>query len=1389
MSGTNAHVILRDAPVAEQRAPVAERAAPAAEWTAGGTPPEPRTHPRAVPLLVSAKNEEALRTQAQRLRSHLDEHPGATPADLGLASVTTRATFEHRAVVVGADHAELRDGLAALATGESVANTVRGLGGRAPEVAFVFPGQGAQWAGMGRDLMKGCPAFHEQMTTCAKAFEPYLDWSLLDVISGADGSPSLERIDVIQPALLAMMVSLAAVWRAYGVTPAAVVGNSQGEIAAAHVAGAISIDDAARIIALRSRLLVERMLGRGALASVALPPLEMSVRLARWGDRLSIGGVNGPRLVTVAGDAVALDELVAELTADGVRARTLESSVATHCAQVDGIRAELMDLLRPVTAARARIPFYSTVTGELLDATGMDAEYWYANTREPVLFERATRALLAAGIGVFVEVSPHPVAGFGIQETLDDTGGDALVVGTLRRGQGGPDRLLTSLAEVHVHGVAVDWRPAFTDLDALPAALPTYAFQHQRYWPDTTAASQPADLAAAGQDALGHPVLSAGVRLADGDGHLFTGRIAPAAHPWLDSQAVAGLRLLPAAVLVDLAIRAGDEVGCTVLDELTLAEPLVVADSGRVQIQVRINAPDASGRRPLTVHARPEEAPAEAAWTCHATATLADRPPAAAFELHTWPPPNASPVDVDRLYEDLLGHGYRYGPACQRLAKAWRRGAELFAEVVLDSGSGADGFRLHPALLDAGLHLILWDRMISGGSAIPVVPTAFRDIRLSATGATTVRMRIAPAETDTDPDRDRDRDTVSVELADHTGAPVAAIASVALRPLAAGRLHARHDAVADALFALDWVPLVAPAVPEPGRAAAVPEPGPRGWVVAGPDPLGLRTALDRAGIHARACPELTEAAGEGTEAVVVTCVPNPTDESPAAVRTALHRVLGLAQSWLADDRFASARLVVVTRGAVPAEAHDDVPDLVNAPVWGLIASAQSENPDRFTLVDLDGDEASYRALPAAVACGEPRLVIRAGVVLGQRLTRAAIPAVDPAGWDPDGTVLITGATGTLGGLVAQHLVAEHGVRHLLLASRSGRQAAGATDLEAELTALGAQVTVAACDIADRAALSALLASIPAGHRLTAVVHAAGVLDDGILSSLTPARVDAVLRPKVDAALHLHELTLDRNLAAFVLFSSSVAPFGSPGQANYAAANTFLNALAHRRRAAGLPAVSLGWGYWAQRSGLTGHLDQADLERRMTGNGLRPMSAADGLALFDAALAVDRPVLLPMRLDLRALRATGVVPPLLRLLIRTPIRRVVDAAGDIQTLAERLAGLTGPERDRELLETVCATAAAALGHTSADAVAPHRAFKDLGFDSLASVQLRNRLRAATGVRLRATLVFDFPTPAAIAGHLRSQLFPAESAGPDEQPGSTFDSMDVETLVRLALDGGS
>ncbi|ORB44013.1 type I polyketide synthase [Mycobacterium paraseoulense] len=1606
ISGTNAHVIIEAAPAPE--------------------PPEDRPTPAAMPWALSAKSLPALRSQADRLAAHVRGHGELDVADVAW-SLAGRATFEHRAVVVGGDRDGLLAGLDQLAGPDGevpTASVIQGSAGPAGKNVFVFPGQGSQWLGMGVELLDTAPVFAQQIDACAEAFAEFVDWSLIDVLRGAPGAPGMDRVDVVQPVLFAVMVSLAELWKSIGVNPDAVIGHSQGEIAAAYVAGALSLRDAARVVTLRSTLL-RSLAHSGGMLSIACSTERARELLAPYGNRVSIAAVNGRSAVVVSGEVAALEELVGFCADLELRTRRIDVDYASHSVEVEAIRDELAEALAGIQPSSSRIAFFSTVTGNRLDTAGLDAAYWYRNIRQTVQFDQAVRAACEHGYRTFIESSPHPALIAGIEDTCNDcTGGEteATVIPTLGRDDGGLERFLTSAAGAFVAGVSVDWRGLLAGASFVE--LPTYAFDRRRFW--LSGEGIGADAAGLGLVTSQHALLSAVVELPASDGVLLTGRLSPSLQGWLADHAVSGAAVFPGAGFVELAIRAGDQVGCSVVDELTLQAPLMLPAASSVAVQVVVGPSEEAGRRAVSVFSR---ADAGSGWVCHAEGVLSSRSIEPSADLAVWPPEGAIAVNVADGYERLAAHGYGYGPAFRGLTATWIRGDEVFAEVNLpDAAGGVSGFGVHPALLDAAMHAVIMAQQAAGQPVEVMLPFSWQDVSLHAAGASAVRARIAP----TSPAAGGGATAISIELADGLGLPVLSVGAMVARPVSERQLRAAVSGSGpERLFEVTW---------SPATVAAAGQPAP---------PY-----------------EILESVGSEGDPVLATYQ-----------RT--HQVLTAVQAWLTERD--SGVLIVATRGAVGL-AGEDVGDLPGAAVWGLVRSAQTEHPGRIVLVDSDGP-LDDRMATSALAAGEPQVLLRNGQVYTARVrpsravddllvppadgpwrlgignagtfenlqlepvpnagaplepgqVRVALRAIAanfrdimitlgmfthdallggegagvvtevgpgvtefavgdsvygffpdgsgtlvpgdvrllqpmPADWSyaeaaaisavfttaymafvhladvkpgqrvlvhaaaggvgmaavqlgrhlgleifataskgkwdtlramgfdedhisdsrsldfeekfravtggrgmdvvldslagdfvdaslrlvapggvflemgktdirdpgviaqeypgvryrafdlfepgrprmhqwmielaglfdagvltplpvttfdirraraalrylsqarhigkvvmtvPDGwaagTVLITGGTGMAGSTLARHLVTQHGVQNLVLLSRSGPDAPGSAELIAELREAGARVRAVACDAADRAALASVIDDIPASHPLTGVIHAAGVLDDAVLTSLTPERVDAVLRAKVDAAWNLHELTRELDLSVFVMFSSMAGLVGSSGQANYAAANSFLDGLAAHRRAHGLPAISLGWGLWDQASAMTGGLDAADLAR-LGRDGIQPLTSDEAMDLFDTALIVDEPFMAPARIDLSALRAhAAAVPPMFADLVNAPVRRQVDdslaAAKSKSALAHRLHGLPEAEQHAVLLDLVRSHIATVLGNTTPEAIDPDKAFQDLGFDSLTAVEMRNRLKTATGLALSPTLIFDYPTPNGLAGYIRSEL---------------------------------
>ncbi|WP_425474062.1 type I polyketide synthase [Streptomyces qinzhouensis] len=1668
ISGTNAHAILEQAP------------------DDGAVEVSAADDGVLVPWVLSGRGADGVRAQAARLHAWLLERPEDRPVDIGHSLLSSRSLFEDRLVVLGSGRESLLDGLAAAAEGAPWPGLVQSSADvSVGRCVFVFPGQGSQWVGMGRELYASSEVFRGRLDECAAALDPLVEWSLVGVVRGDEGAPGLERVDVVQPVLWAVMVSLAAVWESWGVVPAAVVGHSQGEIAAACVAGGLSVGDAAKVVALRSRAL-RAVAADGAMVSVALSAVEAEALI---GDGVSLAAVNGPSSVVLSGDRSALTPVVERLGAEGVRTKWVPVDYASHSAHMERIREELLEVLSGIEPVASRVPLYSTVSAGVIDTSVMDAGYWFDNIRGTVRFHETVQALIADGLTAFVEVSPHPVLAMSVQDTLDQADTTGLSIGTLRRDEDEHESFLTAAAELFVAGATVDWTAVLHGHGGQRVPLPTYAFQRDHYWLPA-GGDQAGDPGSLGLGATGHPLLGAAVSMAEGDVVVLTGRVSLRTHPWLADHAVLGSVLLPGTAFLELAVRAGDQVGCGRVEELVIQAPLVLTGDEAVDVQVVVGAEE-SGFRSVDIYSRDRVGDGwqdQHAWAHHATGTLTSgETNTQVGDLSVWPPRDASPVGIEDFYERLDAGGFAYGPAFRGLRAAWRRGDEVFAEVALPESeqSAAAEFGLHPALLDAALHAIAFavhgdfaDRPAQGR-----LPFSWSGVSLEASGASLLRVHLRPAGDE----------AVSLLAADADGGLVLSVDSLVLRPATAEQLRSADGSVADDLYAVQWVPIdIVSGGDGVGSWAVLDVPGLSGSVEE------LLGGLLSRGIAPRVCGGVDELSVDGFMPDVVVV---PVCGVGGDVAGVVCGVLSVVQEWLLVGGGVS-RLVVVTVGGVSVESGEGVGDVGGAGVWGLVRSVQSEHPGRLVLVDVDVvDGVGVGGLVGGVVCGEGQVAVRGGGLLVPRLVRAGgglvvpgefagegtgvggvgvgwrvgvgvgvgagtlegLRAVDsglregsglgvgevrvavraagvnfrdvliglgvypgeallgsegagvvvgvgegvvglgvgdrvmglflggfgpevvvdarmvvrlpvgwsfvegasvpvvfltawfglvdlagvrggerllvhaaaggvgmaavqlarywgvevfgtasegkwgvlrglglddahiassrnldfvekfgrndsgsgsgggvdvvlnslagefvdgslgllgvggrfvemgkldvrdagvvgegwpgvwyrnydlaeagldriqemlcelvglfeagvlealpvrcwdvrevvdalrfvqqarhvgkvvlrvPSGWG-GGTVVVTGGTGVLGGVVARRLV-ECGVGRLLLLSRSGGEGVGVAGLVGELEGLGAVVDVVACDVGDREELAGVLGAVPVEFPVTGVVHAAGVLDDATVGSLSGEQVRRVFAGKVEGLRNLDVLTRGLPVEGFVVFSSAAGVFGNAGQGNYAAANACVDAVVAQRRSEGLPGVSLAWGLWAEASGMTGHLGVGD-HGRMSRAGAGALSTGEGLALLDVALGLPQSLLVPIRLDGRELQAradVGDVHPLLRGLVRGRVRRVAGGAGAgvgvVGGLGGRLVGLGVGEARRVVLDVVRSHAATVLGHADSGGVGAGRAFRDLGFDSLTAVELRNRLNTATGVRLPATLVFDYPTPGELADFLLAQI---------------------------------
>ncbi|MEV2278153.1 SDR family NAD(P)-dependent oxidoreductase [Nocardiopsis sp. NPDC049922] len=1363
VSGTNAHVILEgwdDAPVADP----------------GGA-----TEDRPTLLKLSAKTPTALRAYAEAVAARLESDE--VPLDgVEHSLMSARQDFDHRAIVSGDSRGALVAAARAFAADPADAPAVYGDARPIRRPVFVFPGQGSQWPEMARTLLRESDVFRLRVEECAQAFKPHLDYEVMRVLTGERTDVDPERTDVIQPLLFCVMLGLAEMWRSVGVEPAAVVGHSQGEVAAACLSGALSVEDAARVVACRSRLLEAS--GRGGMAALAVSA-ETARRLIDEADAdLVVAATNGPEFVLVSGDDdPGIGRLLDLCDGRDVYARRVPVKYASHSPTVDALRDDILTALSDVTPTRATIPMFSTVGAEPVEGDELDAAYWYRNLRGQVRFAETVAEMTERGYDAFIEVSPHPVLVGSLEGIVRQAGGDIPVTPTLRRDQGTRERFRTAVGEAYVRGHAIDWRALRGDREETEpplVELPTYPFERQRFWlsgpagPSGSAAPSAAPPVASVRDG-GHPFLSSVVSTHDGT-VLLSGDLSVRGHPWLMDHRVEDTALLPGTAFMELLLTAGREVGCPDVEEMMLWDPLPVPmDGSAVDVQVAVRPPDPRGTRPVAVYSRPR---GDQEWSCHAEGSLT---PSGTAERDTERTDavragrDGTPLPADAMYTLLRGRGYGYGPAFRGVREAEHHGGLSRSRIVLPDAARVNhrGFTIHPALTDAALHAAVATGLLGAADTGSVaVPFAFSGVRLGPAADGEACHAIA---------RRTDDNAVSLVLTDESGAVLLTVSRMVVRDLAVAPAE-RDDTDAAALYELDWRPPTAEPADD-ARLCVVSEDD-------GPLHAALRDA-SRGGISVATLDEALMIIGglPGRWRIAVAVAETEGTVGEQAHGTAA-AALDTLQRWLGEEELADRVLLTfVTRNAVAVPGDEEF-RLGASAVWGMVRSAQTEHPGQVRIVDVDDAALGEReVVAAALRRSEPQLAVRGDRVLCPQLARHRPGEAAPL--DPgDGAVVITGGTGTLGRELARHLVSHRGVRSLALLSRSGDRAPGITEFHDELSGLGAAVRVVAADTSDADDARRALAEVRAWRPITGVVHAAGLLDDAIVSAMTPDQLHRVLRSKIDSAVALDDATRDDDLRFFTLFSSIYGVLGGPGQANYAGANTFLDHFAAWRRARGRPANAVAWGLWSESTGMTGHLDERDL-LRLRRNGVAPFSVGEGLELFDRALASGAAALVGGRVALPDAGTPDLadVPFLLGDLTARRNRGTVAAArpdaatrdGSAPTgdalrspgsddadsgAASVLAVLNDPDasadqRTAALLRLVTERSAELLG-IRPERVDPRSSFYEMGFDSLTSVELRTRLGRALDVRLGATAVFDHPTPQALTEHVLG-LFAPTGAG--------------------------
>ncbi|MFH8371038.1 SDR family NAD(P)-dependent oxidoreductase [Streptomyces sp. NPDC018031] len=935
VSGTNAHVILEEAP-AEDQAPAetpAERA------------------PGAVPVVVSARGAAALRAQAERLLAHLVARPEVTLEDVAFSALTTRAQLENRAVVVASGRNELLAGLEALAAGETPAGVVEGRPA-GDKTAVLFTGQGSQRARMGAELAAAHPRFAEALDAVCAELDPLVGRSVRELLSAEEDSADaalLDSTEFTQVTLFAVEVALYRLAESLGIRPDFLIGHSVGEIVAAHVAGVLSLADACALVVARGRLMGALPAG-GAMVAVRAEETEITASLAGYEGRLEIAAVNGPRAVVVSGDADAIEEWLPQW--QDRKTTRLRVSHAFHSPRMEPMLAEFRQVAEGLRFAEPQIPIVSNVSGKLVSSEVCDPDYWVAHVRQAVRFADGVQTLHGLGVRRFLELGPDAVLTAMTRQCLEGLDEhEAVVVPALRARHAETESFAGFLGQAHLAGVGVDWTAFFAGTGARRVDLPTYAFQNVRYW---HAGSGAGDAAAAGLGPVEHPILVGAVQVGDRDEWLFTGRLSTDTQPWARDHVVLGATIIPGTAFVELALTAGRQVGSPVLDELVLEAPMFLDEGVTRRVQVAVGAPGTDGRREVTIFSRPETDAEDESHqvTCHGRGWLAEDSEPVEPAEGLWPPAEAEPVAVDGFYDMLSEIGFDYGPTFRNVRAVWRADEDIFAEVSLPDDASVAGFGIHPALFDATLHGGMLDTRPGESVGLPF---AWSGIRLARTGATSLRVRISP----------EGESAVRLHISGEAGEPVVSVDKLAVRPVEPAQLGRAQENAQRSLFQLDWTTVSATAEREVRLAVL-------GAPVASGERFGSLNELEEAVADGALFPE-----------VVIASVDTPSGDPAEGARKAAAAALDLVQRWLVSEWLVDARLVVVTRNAVAV--GEEKADLAQAAVWGLVHSAQSEHHGQFVLVDIDGGEEPDWA--SVLETGEPQLAVREGRLLAPRLGR------------------------------------------------------------------------------------------------------------------------------------------------------------------------------------------------------------------------------------------------------------------------------------------------------------------------------------------------------------------------------------------------------------------
>lgn len=1393
ISGTNAHIILEEAPRNLEEALLEEEASTCL-------------------LPLSAKTPDALRDLARAFHEMLISAQSPRLTDIVHTASARRSHYLHRLAVVGSSREEVARQLAGYLDDNAPTGVARGqsIPGRA-KVVFVFSGQGSQWLGMGRQLYESDSSFRSVIDTCDNLMTARLGWSLLDELDSTEAMSRMSETQVAQPLLFAVQIALVEMLRSWGIAPDAMIGHSVGEIAAAHIAGILSLDEAIRLVSLRGRIM-QKATGMGKMVSVSMSPDQARTMIEGYEDRVSIAAINDPTSVVLAGAAGAIDDIVVKCEKQGFTSRPVRVNYAFHSPQMDPFERELVDRLVRVDTRRATLAMYSTVLADCVDGKELDVRYWGRNIRETVDFAGAVSAAVRDGYQLFLEIGPHPVLTSNIQNCFNQESSDFMVTYTMRRNVDQRRTLLEAIGALYTRGCTPEWARVIPG-GGKCVSLPTNPWLKERYWIQESASNLFASMAVPPAQLVAHPLLGTAISLASKPNlHIWQRTLSLSSHAWIAGHVVQDMSVFPGAGYIEMALAAAHEISpsrSVVIEDLAFERMLALSKEDTPLVQVLVDGDEWNSR--FTVSSQINHG---SAWTRHASGQLHIGAAIGSTNRNSLDEVRercGHEVPVSEHYARLEQRDLIYADLFRSVKRILLGTNEALAQVVFPAPSFGD-YRFHPALLDGCLQIaaLLAIRELPAG---PILPVHMKRMALHRDVERTMWIHARVAQND----EGTDDQIVDITIWSEQGQSIAEIAGFAIRRLGEKSTGA-ESALDPCFYRLMWRQVPASMPNEEAERGTWVIVGPGGALddevgnglrqqnqqvirvhlgksrrQIGPDSFAVDTSEPRdfqqvfseifkkesrcsgvvflQGVHRTQWQETT---GDSVERDLRT-----------ATGSALHTVQAILRTALRDP----PRLWFVTQGAQRVDSHDDPSSIPQAALWGMARSIMLEHPELdFSRIDLD-----TRTPASAIAAQlvhellhkdrNDQVALRPHGRFAARLARASVPraALQSIPIRQEASYLVTGGLGGLGFSVARWLVM-NGARHLVLVGRSEPNETTRNGIR-ELENAGARVTVIAADISREIDVETIFSIIDSDCLpLRGIVHAAAVVADHTVLESSADEMASVLGPKAVGAFRIHSKTTQRPLDFFILYSSVVGLIGSPGQTNYSGANAALDAVAQARHAAGLPALSIQWGPFRD-VGLAAAKSQG---KRLGERGLESFSPEEGVAALSRVSSAPTPEIAVFRFDVRRwleAQPQAAASALWDELLNeqdTPRKGASKAAAFLSNLQK----LPVSELKSAIEQHVGQLLSIVL-HIEPQRLDINATLAALGMDSMTSLELRNRLEASLDLRFPATLLFTYPTAAAVIKHVVERIAPGTVP---ESPAkeAPITSADAAVEEELALD---